>query len=966
MQGMGLAADHGYDMLGSAFSSNGSWRGANLFSREVLDLSGWWHIWYDEAADWRNEAPLLPGTRLLDIPRRSPSAGWQGMEHGLESLQVPGTWSLSRPGYHGVAWQWRPLFIPSDWREHVVKLHFGAVRLRAEVYLDQELVGYDLEGYTPFEIDVTNKVRPGRQQELALRITNPGGSTGSGDDIPSQWAGLPLPDGHDIGGIWGDVSISATAPTHIAAILAMPDPRLTSVIVRVDVVRHHRAEDDHAQGMVRLLARIYDGEGNLACECTKPQLKLRPGRSVVDVGMEIPNPKSWTPEAPHLYRAEVTLAGDGFTDTMTVPWALRLLDVRGPWLFLNGERTFLRSAASWGWYPDNLAFPSVKLAEQEVQVARSLGLNALIMRGRPATPALLDAADRLGLMIGQGVGRFPCTEPTKLSPGAQAFGAQLSLTRARRLARRDGNHPSLVCWDLTDDGTDEGHADVIREQDPTRLVAWAAGGGRNMACNPYDRGRVVFYDPRRVRGTLPVWRDSLAAELLALHAPEAGMPLVDGHAACFAGLPDMPGLVRRYGDRVLPGSDAEQAGKWLDALEQDPMVLGMGRTFPDVNSLCRAAREPQTYAICRTIEKYRLNPNCSGLTLDGWSSSPMSGNGGMVDMFRRLQVDASRIAQANAPLAIALDGLPSQMRAREAYRVDLWALNEKGAQHGLNLEWQLGHPDGRTLERGGWPVALAGTCWQERIGQVELRAQAMVRSDMGRWTFRVALKQGDRTLVAVEHHAWVLDDPPAWPSGLQILDVAGCLGSLGQPGGEPWRPYRSESAVRSLLLVSWDDEGELRDVLLRAQQRPGRVACLLPSHGPGRDRTAEILGTLLKADRLRLDPLQSGRFAGLVYSHAHALLDGVAEQGLWTHLQADLFPSYVARSLPGDSLVGGCTFVKEGAVAVPHLGTALSIIPWGCSELLFCTLPVVQGYQNHLLSAGHLMHNITCWLVQGR
>ena len=49
--------------------------------------------------------------------------------------------------------------------------------MRAEVYLDGKLVAYDLIGETPFHVDITDEAKPGTEQLLAIRVTNPGGNS---------------------------------------------------------------------------------------------------------------------------------------------------------------------------------------------------------------------------------------------------------------------------------------------------------------------------------------------------------------------------------------------------------------------------------------------------------------------------------------------------------------------------------------------------------------------------------------------------------------------------------------------------------------------------------------------------------------------------------------------------------------------------------------------------------------------
>jgi hypothetical protein len=128
--------------------------------RETLDLAGWWHVWYDEAADWR-------------APGAVPSAGWEAMEWGKESQPVPGTWGASRPGYRGVAWYWRPVAVPEAWGDCHITLHVEGVHSQASVYLDECWLAHIAEGSVPCEIDLSACVVAGGFYTLALRVAHP-------------------------------------------------------------------------------------------------------------------------------------------------------------------------------------------------------------------------------------------------------------------------------------------------------------------------------------------------------------------------------------------------------------------------------------------------------------------------------------------------------------------------------------------------------------------------------------------------------------------------------------------------------------------------------------------------------------------------------------------------------------------------------------------------------------------------
>ena len=78
------------------------------------------------------------------------------------------------PGYHGVAWYWREFNAPTN--SHVggrFLLRFWAVDYLAEVWLNGVRVGGHEGGETPFVLDVTDTLRVGANNLLAVRVLNP-------------------------------------------------------------------------------------------------------------------------------------------------------------------------------------------------------------------------------------------------------------------------------------------------------------------------------------------------------------------------------------------------------------------------------------------------------------------------------------------------------------------------------------------------------------------------------------------------------------------------------------------------------------------------------------------------------------------------------------------------------------------------------------------------------------------------
>ena len=438
--------------------------------REIESLNGWWHTWLDEAAAWEREELLWPGVSTDSLPMRAPSAGWDGMEWGMESTRVPGTLAQARPGYHGVAWQWRPIVIPEEWQGRLVRLRFGGARQRLEAYLDNRPVGYDLDGLTPFAVDLTPHVRFGGQHELALRVTNPGGWRAAEEGGAIGWGEAALPGSRDIGGLWGGVALEAAPRLHVDDLHVLAGEAIGEVSARVTLHNAGPAAVAHVRASIR------DAAGRPAAHRPAETTVVVPegGDAVQTLPLAIADPKDWAPGRPHLYRVIVEARCEHGMDRAEAPVGL--------WRVAEGDGRILIGDVPLGPHvgetPDPLEGegPSFPAAEREVARARAVGLDILVSRGWPATPELLDAADRLGLPVVQTL--VGVEDPARVPPDARGLYTALAQDRLRRLIRRDRNHPCVVAWRLPmarDAAAYEPYARLIHDEDPTRPVIAAHG-----------------------------------------------------------------------------------------------------------------------------------------------------------------------------------------------------------------------------------------------------------------------------------------------------------------------------------------------------------------------------------------------------------------------------------------------------------------------------------------------------------
>jgi beta-galactosidase len=433
--------------------------------RECESLNGWWHTWLDEAADWEHEDLPPPDTPADALPRRTPTAGWDGMEWGMESTRVPGSLAQARPGYRGVAWQWRPIVIPEAWRGRLVYLVLGGARQRTEVYLDERPVGYDLDGLTPMITDLTPYVRPGGQYELALRVTNPGGWRMDEERGAIRWGSAALPGSRDVGGLWGGAALVALPRLHVVDLVVIPGDTLGEATARV-VLRNVGVT---TAAEVRLA--IAAG-GRLAG--TTPSARgvaVPSGRdAVVTLPFAIAEPVEWAPQHPHLYRIAAEVRSEHGVDRREAPLGLRRVHER------DGHRIVGRDAAplSTGLAPGSTGHDvplSPAAAERAVARARAAGVGSLMATGWPAEPALLRSSDRLGMPVVQTL--VGVDDAERVSGGARELYRTLVRDRLRRLIQRNRNHPSVVAWRLAmarDEAAFGALVALVRTYDATRPV----------------------------------------------------------------------------------------------------------------------------------------------------------------------------------------------------------------------------------------------------------------------------------------------------------------------------------------------------------------------------------------------------------------------------------------------------------------------------------------------------------------
>ena len=227
-----------------------------------------WNLWIDEHAHWETDEIYLPDSfDLSKLPVNSPTGGWGALDANLGTadaalVTLPCTveqmfwgrfgsrsytpdeyrYAADDPipqngAYRGVSWWWREIQIPASMNGQRILLHIRGARLRAEVYLNERLVGYSIMEELPFVCDLTAAARPGGKNRLAIRITNPGGRYDWVDGDIIRWGQVNIYRSHGFGGLDREMTLRGVPLTgHIDDlwVLNTPEPKTISAFLSVD------------------------------------------------------------------------------------------------------------------------------------------------------------------------------------------------------------------------------------------------------------------------------------------------------------------------------------------------------------------------------------------------------------------------------------------------------------------------------------------------------------------------------------------------------------------------------------------------------------------------------------------------------------------------------------------------------------------------------------------------------------
>ena len=391
--------------------------------------------------------------------------------------------------------------VPLDWTGNNILLHFGAVDWKADIWINDVLVGSHSGGYTPFQFDITPFLRE-ENQKLTVKVWDP-----TNDGPQPRGKQVKNPEGiwyTPVTGIWQTVWLEPVPKKWIRNIKTVPnvDTGTVSVIPEVEGVDYGDIVE----------VSVFD-QGTLVSKA-----KARAGMEIV---LSVENPKLWWPENPFLYDLEVKLIADAEElDKVESYFGMRKISMKKDAfgivrMQLNNKDYFQYGPLDQGWWPDGLyTAPTDEALKYDIVKTKELGFN-MIRKHVKVEPARWYAhCDRLGILVWQDMpngDKGPQWQNHDYFNGSEFIRSpkseEIYRTEWKEIMDYLYSVPSIVVWVPFNEAWGQFKTEEIAEwtksYNPSRLVNAASGGnfyrtGDIVDLHNYPGPAMYLYDAQRV------------------------------------------------------------------------------------------------------------------------------------------------------------------------------------------------------------------------------------------------------------------------------------------------------------------------------------------------------------------------------------------------------------------------------------------------------------------------------------
>lgn len=431
----------------------------NISSREKTSLNGLWQIIIDPLENGYYNHRWLPREEGFFTNKKMESPS-DLVEYNFDTdyqLNVPGDWNSQMEKlyyYEGTVWYKRSFDFNIDENKKTF-LHFGAVNYEAQVYLNGEKIGSHIGGFTPFQFDVTGKLRA-KDNFLIVKVDN----KRKREAIPTINT-----DWWNYGGITRSVHLVSVPKNHIQDYS----------------IQLSKTSNRSIEGWVKLSNHNSQDNVNISINELKVKITTKANNGVAYFKAKA-KPMLWSPDQPKLYKVDISTATDNISDHI----GFRTIETQGSKIMLNGKPIFLKGISIHEEAPFNSGRVTTK---EECLVllnwAKKLGCNFIRLAHYPHSETMVREAEKMGFLIWS---EIPVYWTVLFDNPSTYNNAENQLTE---MISRDKNRAAIILWSVANE-TPESEVrnrflsnltKKVKELDSTRLITAALdtqkGNGKN-------------------------------------------------------------------------------------------------------------------------------------------------------------------------------------------------------------------------------------------------------------------------------------------------------------------------------------------------------------------------------------------------------------------------------------------------------------------------------------------------------